>query len=278
MNIVTKFYDRQLFPPFKLLSIVDYPPDCSGSFHSHDFFQLALCLSGKIKFTNSASKSIEVHSGEIAIMPPGFLHVWSIPQGSPCKAIQIFNLPMLLENYGDLSIILGRNVSEWRKIDIGSEYAKNIGPRLESEFGADTPGGNVMVQACLLEILTFALRNAWDSAPKAESREKKAISKALSYIEKHYRGKISLEELAANSYLGTSRFSQVFKENTGYSPVQYVNVFRLEKAKILLAYSEMSITEIANYLGFETIHYFSRAFKKHSGMPPVEFMALHKKS
>lgn len=53
--------------------------------------------------------------------------------------------------------------------------------------------------------------------------------------------------------------------------MKYLAAHRLERAKTLLAYSDMSVTEVAEHLGFGSIHYFSRAFKRHHGVEPSSF-------
>ncbi len=64
---------------------------------------------------------------------------------------------------------------------------------------------------------------------------------------------------------------RIFKAATGTSPMRYINYLRLEKAKTLLSESSMKISEIANATGFSDPYYFSRIFKKETGVSPASF-------
>jgi AraC-like DNA-binding protein len=73
--------------------------------------------------------------------------------------------------------------------------------------------------------------------------------------------------------LGISRgyFFELFKKTTGLSPVQYINHFRLSRAKDDLRHTQLSITEIAEKHHFASVHYFSRLFHQLSGQTPREY-------
>ena len=69
-------------------------------------------------------------------------------------------------------------------------------------------------------------------------------------------------------------YSSLFKEKTGYTPLQYLTEKRMENAKHLLSSSDLhySISEIAELCGFEDIYYFSRVFKKNVGLSPTQWL------
>lgn len=74
------------------------------------------------------------------------------------------------------------------------------------------------------------------------------------------------------SYYGFSRF---FKKVTGFGYNEYCNILRLQYTENLLANSDLSIREIANSIGIETASYFSRLFKNHYGMSPMQYRAKY---
>lgn len=96
------------------------------------------------------------------------------------------------------------------------------------------------------------------------------MNKALELINRNYRERISLEQLSRHCNLGTSRLSELFRCALGMSPVQYINELKIKKASQLLTYSDMNISQISEYLGFSSVHYFSRFFKSHTGKRPSE--------
>jgi len=81
----------------------------------------------------------------------------------------------------------------------------------------------------------------------------------------------SLESLARESSLSPSRFSHLFKTGFGRSPMESLEELRVMKAKELIFISSRSLQEIAEDCGFKSQFYFSRVFKKLTGMPPGEF-------
>lgn len=93
----------------------------------------------------------------------------------------------------------------------------------------------------------------------------------IDYIEKHLSEPISLDDLSSLLHFEKSYLTVRFKEIWGLSPMQYVSWLRIERAKVLLLTTDMSITDIANEVGFGSIHYFSRFFKEKENITPNEF-------
>lgn len=96
------------------------------------------------------------------------------------------------------------------------------------------------------------------------------VNQAISYIEGHYSESLTLKHVAAVCYLNTSYLGQIFKKEMGESFTDYVNRYRIEKAKELLADPRLKIYEIAEKVGFTDYHYFLKIFKKIIGQNPTE--------
>lgn len=97
------------------------------------------------------------------------------------------------------------------------------------------------------------------------------IFPAIDYIEKHYSEEIDIKALVDMCYLSEPHFFRLFKREIGDTPINYRNRLRMEKAKQLLSDGECSVSEIASILGFESVYYFSRAFKKSVGVSPTVY-------
>ena len=96
------------------------------------------------------------------------------------------------------------------------------------------------------------------------------IQKARLQIRENIESHIDLQELANSYHVGYANFRKMFKRYTGISPRQYHLELKLMRAKELILTSEKSIKEISQELQFESIHYFSRYFKKKMGYSPTE--------
>lgn len=97
------------------------------------------------------------------------------------------------------------------------------------------------------------------------------INVILNYLEKYYYRKITLEEVA--EYINISPFylSKIFKKHTGVNFIDYLTDLKIEKAKELLAYTEMPVVNIAIELSFNEPNYFTRVFRKTVGVTPSKY-------
>jgi two-component system response regulator YesN len=100
------------------------------------------------------------------------------------------------------------------------------------------------------------------------------IGKAEEYIAKHYTKPIKLEDVAQAVNLSQYYFSRVFKQEKGLSFTEYLTQKRIDCAKTLLNSSQLSVKEIAYESGFQDPNYFSKIFKRITGMTPSEFKDL----
>ncbi len=112
-------------------------------------------------------------------------------------------------------------------------------------------------------------------ASKVNSFNNKSIKlilrKAIDYIQEHYNEQVTLNEVAENIYVSTFYISRMFKKELGKSFVDYLNDVRIDKAKELLKDVKYKTYEVAEKVGISDPHYFSKLFKKYSGMTPSEY-------
>ena len=97
------------------------------------------------------------------------------------------------------------------------------------------------------------------------------IYKAVDYIKRNYQNHISLEEVASHVFLSPSYFSKIFKDEMKENFSFYLNRVRINKAKSLLLSTHENIVDICEMVGFEDQSYFSKMFKKLSGVTPGKF-------
>jgi AraC family transcriptional regulator len=95
------------------------------------------------------------------------------------------------------------------------------------------------------------------------------LSAIIERIRAHPEQKINLDALAKEAALSSTRFINVFKQVTGFPPLHYQLVCRLNEAKRRLKESDESITDIAAALGFSSSQHFSTHFKKMFGCTPT---------
>ena len=107
-------------------------------------------------------------------------------------------------------------------------------------------------------------------APESSARQKK-LAPATAYLLEHLTEKVSCAYLARLCALSQARFYDLFHEEFGMAPLNYRAKLLVRRAKQLLRDGSFTVTEIAEALGFESVSYFSRFFKKHTGLSPAAY-------
>ena len=98
------------------------------------------------------------------------------------------------------------------------------------------------------------------------------LSRSLAaYVGEHYAASISREEISAALKVSPNYLSRVFWRDTGMTPWQYLNHYRVVQAQKLLLSSELSVTEVAQHVGFNDPAYFVRVFHKETGKAPLQY-------
>lgn len=177
-------------------------------------------------------------------------------------------------------------------IDIASFFAKNFGIIELNEAGQKHVEGilfsimkemkmkqtsyEFLVKTKLAELLIYAVRckNGENSTMKAEpvrTEKYKKISEIAEYINEYYHSDISLSDISKYFYISKCYLSRIFKEITGFTVNEYINIIRVKKAQQLLEHSDHNITEIAEQVGYDSITYFEKIFKKYLEISPLKY-------
>jgi len=98
----------------------------------------------------------------------------------------------------------------------------------------------------------------------------KMANQIIAYVREHYHESINLKQIAEVLQMNPSYIGQTFKRATGESFSDYLNRFRIEKAKSILADSNLKVYEVADKVGYKDYRYFLRTFKKITGMNPTD--------
>jgi AraC family transcriptional regulator len=99
----------------------------------------------------------------------------------------------------------------------------------------------------------------------------RALEAAMDYVRENLAGDLSPADLARRANLSVSHFSRLFKQNTGLSPQRYVMRERVERAKALLASTDMTMQEVAIAAGFANPGHLDSCFKRWVGSNPGRF-------
>lgn len=203
-------------------------------------------------------------------------------------AIEFLDEPFstFLASTGELSLseFFQKNQGVLQLNDDQQKYVLSLLDGIADEMETCDPGYRMMAMTKLARILFFARRhwkNNISSAPTtalSTSATHQKVSEVASYIAANYATADTLAHIADHFYMSKSYLSRIFKEITGYTVNEYINVNRIVQARVLLAETPLSITEISEQLGYESITYFEKIFRKHTETSPLKYRKQFSKS
>lgn len=192
----------------------------------------------------------------------------------------------------ELSHFIAELFDEMKKRNVGHHYVQmvtaelvNIASRTAREMGVDFSGlfteqespHNIVTKYDTANDIMHWILDIFEKLVCAiEMRDIKTnysdiTLKAIKYIGKNYNTNLSLNDAAEFSGVSSTYLSRVFKEDTGRGFVDYLNYYRIERAKILIQGGNIVIKEIYSDLGFNNYNYFFKVFKEYVGMTPNEY-------
>ncbi len=115
------------------------------------------------------------------------------------------------------------------------------------------------------------IRTVSEEHPGSDNPMFERISVVADYINGHYAEPLSLELLAALVHINHFYLSRLFKRVTGFSVIEYIKEVRLKEAQKLLQQGKLSITKVAETVGFDSSSHFGRVFKSSIGMSPRDY-------
>ncbi|MBM7563411.1 response regulator transcription factor [Paenibacillus sacheonensis] len=161
----------------------------------------------------------------------------------------------------ELMILMKMEVDKLRRADTADVFKE----LLDSAVSAESLAG---VEDALATAAFFAADSfsGEDMSP--------VVKQALRYIHEHYEEPLTLKSLGLQFHIHPNYLGQLFHKQTSDTFTDYLNKYRIERAKELLADSRLKVSEIARQVGYWETGYFYKQFKKHVGMVPGEYKEL----
>jgi AraC family transcriptional regulator len=148
---------------------------------------------------------------------------------------------------------------------------------LASELSSDDAGREIVLAAGIEQLVVHVLRN-FSNMRRSDELElsrvgliDRRIRRAVELMQAQMDRELSLKEIAAASFLSPFHFSRLFKKLTGASPHAYLATLRSRRAQLLLAETDLSVTEISSRVGYATSSHFTKAFRQATGLTPRAF-------
>lgn len=110
-----------------------------------------------------------------------------------------------------------------------------------------------------------------DVSIKQKNNRNVILCSVLNYMEQNINNKLTVKDICQHTMVGKSRLQDVFLKEFGHGVIEHFNRMKMEMAKEYIRNESMNFTEISSLLGFDSIHYFSKKFKKINHMTPTEY-------
>jgi AraC family transcriptional regulator of arabinose operon len=232
----------------------------------HDFY-LSYNRAGTM-ICRIRDKEVQVGAGDVFIYKPYEEHYYG-----PNSITPISNYWMHFSGFEAASLLKDAKLWDDQLYTIGQDpILIQLFENIINELMEKKPRYEWIAASLAQQVLFHISRKMEYRLLKGTAAKKSAeISESLKYIHNHYANPLTLQVLADKSKYSLSRFSHLFKVQIGMSPQQYLIHYRLQKAKELLLYSELNIKQISQCVGIEDQLYFSRLFKKHEAIAPMEY-------
>ena len=239
----------------------------------HNYFELTYVDRGTL-FTTVEGKRYELKEKELMIYGPGQFHTQDIPEGCSCSYVTIiFDMETVVydEESTHYELLLNKVF----------DYDKKIYTLIKTfvtESTSQIPYMNSLMLCLLQETIIRLLQSEFigkkNDRPVTGARQHyqdELLEKILAYIDETIYEPLSIAELCQKFSMSRSSLQILFKENMDISPKKYINEMKLEKSRQMICENKYTISEIALMLGFNSIHYFSRAFTQKYHMAPSEY-------
>ena len=276
------FVKRDVRPVFtgenqpRLLYVSEIRPDASAHprvMHAHaDAVELILICSGSSEYLIH-DKKVVIKAGDLLVYNAGVVHDEvsgpDMEVGSYCVGVGGLHMPGLREN-ALISDEKGYVFPTGRYF----EDMKELFVMMFRNLAAGEPHAELfctsLLHALLVSVLTV-------TEGVGETRENPADephilgSRIKDYIDRHYMEPITLQSMGEALRISPYYLSHVFKQMSGYSPVQYLLRRRIGEAQTLLITTELSVARIPELVGYDSQSYFNLQFTKNVGMPPSRY-------
>ena len=268
-----------------ILARAFYQENYEAGMHIHDFYELNFIIEGQgyHYFNNGCYK---IGKNDIFIIPPGYWHGYY-----PTQSIKLYHI-MLHKNFfihysKELNLLPAYPIMLTMEPSYGSQnnrYYLNLSdeqmnallPQLEAVAALYSNASDdiaPMAHSLSMYILAYTCRiykekyickgnEVWEHSVSRN------ILKCINYIQEHYGENITLDTLTELSNVSRATLFRYLIKLTGATPINYLNAFRLSKAREMLGQSDLSIAEIAVACGFYDSSHLNRFFSRAYGCTP----------
>lgn len=268
----------------------EYMSTFSFKGESHDFWEFICVDKGEVDIT-AGVHAIKLKKGEIAFHEPNEFHnVRATGEIAPnlvvisfecnSRAMHFFRNKVLKVDDVERELLAKIIIEARHCFDcrLDDPYLQNMPLKQEEAFGSEQ-----LIRLYLEQFLIHIARR-YESMSKASmmatpnntkatkaKSDREIYSRVIEYMESQPASKLTIEQICRDNLVSRSQLQKIFKQQCGLGIIEYFSHMKIRLAKELIRTQHMNFTQISDTLGYASIHYFSRQFKKVTGMTPSEY-------
>ncbi len=291
ISLKREFQIQELFS----LHYFEYSSTFSFPGESHDFWEFICVDKGEVSI-GTGRKSHLLRKGEIAFYEPNEFH-WAQATGktAPSLIVISFSCQSPSMDFFRGKILRVDEIERGILAKLIGEASDYLDDRLDDPYQTILhvnpnafPMAGQMIQIYLEQLLihlyrrhcspekkrTVPLKNAENITKK--NRDAELFQQVTRYMSQNLSKQLTIEKICYDNLIGRSRLQKVFHEKSGHGIIEHFSQMKIEAAKQLIRSAQMNFSQISEELGYSSIHYFSRQFKKIAGMTPSEYASTIK--
>ena len=238
-------------------------------------YSLLTVLDGQLDYTVDGKRHQLTASRSVVLEP----NVSITATGICCELLFLtFSASLVVQHATTMRLIPQKSTITFGQVQLNTDQRLDL---LLAEFAVelndDKPGKEIVMRALVEQVLVHVLRNY--SQPRLSDQLElsrvglvdRRIRRSVELMHTQLDQDLTLRALAAASYLSPFHFARLFKKLTGSTPHNYLAGIRATRAQLLLADTELSVTEVGAQVGYLSASHFTKAFRLATGTTPREF-------
>ena len=275
---------RTLVSISKIVTIHYYEFDKNFTFdgEAHDFWEMVYVDKG-IVLVKSEQEELVLSQGDIIFHKPNEFHAIKAYHSAPnFFVISFVSHSPAMSCFKKYHTRLDQSLRPFISAIIKEAEATFTGSKIEPTLTGLKKkenailGGEQLIKTYLEQLLILLIRqihnvSALHVFPNKESMEHHLVSSIQSYLEQTLEGEFRVEDVCTHVGYSKSYLYKLFHEQTGTTIAAYRTTLKIKRAKQLIRENQLNFSQISDRLSFDNPQYFSRVFKRVTGMTPSEF-------
>jgi len=247
----------------------------------HNFWEMVYVDKGSV-LVKRDGETLTLKQGEILFHEPNEFHSIRSLDSSPNFFVISFNsVSPAMARFVKYQTYLNKTLKTYLSSIIKEAEKTYVIPKNEPELKKlklredALIGGEQLIKTYLEQFLIFLIRSMITSAaptfPQKDEVLDPLVESVRQYLIEHAEKNVRIEDLCIEFGYSRSYLSRRFQEKTGQALASYAMQLKIDEAKRLIRETDLNLAQISAHLSFETPQYFSRVFKRKTGMTPTEF-------